>query len=64
MEYSNHIKSMCPIAKGAKHENAPIPEEGKWVHAKQITDISGLTHDVCPSARRVQAYLKHQKRRH
>lgn len=46
MEYSNYIRSMCPIAKGARHENAPIPEEGKWVHAKQITDISGLTHGV------------------
>ena len=30
--------------KGARHEPAPIPEEGKWVKAKQITDISGLTH--------------------
>ena len=29
MEYSNYIRSMCPIAKGARHENAPIPEEGK-----------------------------------
>ena len=34
------------IAKGAKHEPAPIPEEGKWVHSKKIEDISGFTHGV------------------
>ena len=28
------------------HGPAPIPEEGKWVQAKEITDISGLTHGV------------------
>lgn len=46
MEYSKHIKNMCPIAKGANHANAPIPEEGKWINAKEIKDISGLTHGV------------------
>lgn len=25
---------------------APIPEEGKWVQAKEISDISGFTHGV------------------
>jgi len=44
MEYSSHIKKMCLIASGANHANAPIPEEGKWVHALEIKDISGLTH--------------------
>ncbi|WP_413854080.1 iron-sulfur cluster assembly scaffold protein [Candidatus Ruminimicrobium bovinum] len=37
---------MCPVTKGAKHGPAPIPEEGKWVKAKEIKDISGLTHGV------------------
>lgn len=37
---------MCPITKGAYHGPAPIPEEGKWVQAKEIKDISGLTHGV------------------
>jgi NifU-like protein involved in Fe-S cluster formation len=37
---------MVCVAKGAKHGPAPIPEEGKWVKVKQITDISGLTHGV------------------
>ncbi len=41
-----HISAMCSVCKGAKHEPAPIPEEGKWVKAKQITDINGLTHGV------------------
>ena len=44
MEYSAHIKKMCPVASGAKHPNAPIPAEGKWVHAVEVKDISGLTH--------------------
>mgnify|MGYP000122733250 CR=1 FL=1 len=35
-----------PVAKGAYHGPAPIPEEGKWVQAKEISDISGLTHGV------------------
>jgi NifU-like protein involved in Fe-S cluster formation len=37
---------MCPVAKGAYHGPAPIPEEGKWVQAKEIQDISGLTHGI------------------
>ncbi|MBQ7466733.1 MAG: iron-sulfur cluster assembly scaffold protein [Clostridia bacterium] len=46
MNISKHVNDMCPVAKGARHENAPIPEEGKWVHAKEIKDISGLTHGI------------------
>ena len=46
MIYSHEVELMCPVAKGAKHEPAPIPEEGKWVQAKEIKDISGLTHGV------------------
>jgi NifU-like protein involved in Fe-S cluster formation len=46
MQYSNEVEEMVCVAKGAKHDPAPIPEEGKWVKAKQITDISGLTHGV------------------
>ena len=37
---------MCRLAKGAKHGPAPIPEEGKWVKSKEISDISGPTHGV------------------
>ena len=43
---SHEVGQMCRVAKGAKHGPAPIPEEGKWVKSKQITDISGLTHGV------------------
>ena len=46
MIYTKEIEMMCPVAKGAKHEPAPIPEEGKWVHAKEIKDISGFTHGI------------------
>ena len=43
---SHEVQQMCCVAKGAKHGPAPIPEEGKWVKAKEITDISGLTHGI------------------
>ena len=46
MIYSKEVENMYPITKGAYHGPAPIPEEGKWVQAKEITDISGLTHGV------------------
>ncbi len=34
------------MAQGANHGPAPIPEEGKWVLAKEVKDISGLTHGI------------------
>lgn len=46
MIYSQEVEKMCTVAKGANHEPAPIPEEGKWVKAKEIKDISGLTHGI------------------
>ena len=46
MQYSRDVEEMVCVCKGAKHDPAPIPEEGKWVKAKEITDISGLTHGV------------------
>ena len=44
MIYSKELEEMCKVAKGVDHGTAPIPEEGKWVKAKEIKDISGLTH--------------------
>lgn len=46
MIYTTEVEKMCPIKKGACHGPAPIPEEGKWVQAKEIKDISGLTHGI------------------
>lgn len=46
MLYSHEVENMCPISKGPNHGPAPIPEEGKWVQAKDVSDISGLTHGV------------------
>ena len=46
MIYSHEVQQMCCVAKGANHPSAPIPEEGKWVRAKEIKDISGLTHGI------------------
>ena len=46
VKYSVEVEHMCPLAKGAYHGPAAIPQEGKWVQAKEIKDISGLTHGV------------------
>ncbi len=46
MNYSREVENMCTVAKGPHHGPAPIPEEGKWVKAYEIKDISGLTHGV------------------
>ncbi len=46
MNYSQEVERMCPVTKGPNHGPAPIPEEGRWVKAYQISDISGLTHGI------------------
>lgn len=46
MQYTTEVDEMTCVAKGCNHGPAPIPEEGKWVQAREITDISGLTHGV------------------
>ena len=46
MIYSAEVNNMCPITKGPNHGPAPIPEEAKWVKAKEVKDISGLTHGI------------------
>ncbi|MPM09905.1 hypothetical protein SDC9_56229 [bioreactor metagenome] len=44
--YSREVEEMCIVAKGPNHGPAPIPVEGRWVQAKEVKDISGLTHGV------------------
>ena len=44
--YSREVEEMCVVAKGPNHGPAPIPEEGKWIQAKEIKDISGFTHGI------------------
>lgn len=46
MEFTHEVEQMVCVAKGPKNGPAPIPEEGKWVKAYDIKDISGLTHGV------------------
>ncbi len=46
MNYSHEVERMCALAKGPKHGPAPIPEEGQWVKAYDVKDISGLTHGI------------------
>ena len=46
MIYSQEVEQMCTVAQGVNHGAAPIPEEAKWVKAKDVKDISGLTHGV------------------
>ena len=46
MNYTHEVEQMCKVAQGRQHGPAPIPEEGKWVRAYEINDISGLSHGV------------------
>lgn len=46
IEYTREVDDMCVVAKGPHHGPAPIPEEGKWVKAYEIKDISAFTHGV------------------
>ena len=46
MQYTHEVENMMCVKKGCDHGPAPIPEEGKWVQAKDIKDISGFTHGV------------------
>ena len=46
MTYSHEVEMMCPVTQGVHHGAAPIPEEAKWVKAKEIKDISGFTHGI------------------
>ncbi len=46
MVYSQEVEDMCVVHQGVHHGAAPIPEEAKWVQAKEVKDISGFTHGV------------------
>lgn len=46
MQYTHEVQNMVCVKKGPHHGPSPIPEEGKWIQSKQISDISGLTHGV------------------
>ncbi len=43
---THEVEQMTCVAKGPNHGPAPIPEEGRWVQASEIKDISGFTHGV------------------
>jgi NifU-like protein involved in Fe-S cluster formation len=44
--YSHEVEKMYSLRKGCDHGPAPIPEEGEWIRAKEVTDISGLSNGV------------------
>ena len=46
MIYSKEVELMCPVASGANHGPAPIPQEGEWTKVKEIKDVNGLTHGI------------------
>ncbi|MCL2488209.1 MAG: hypothetical protein FWE80_05945, partial [Oscillospiraceae bacterium] len=46
LTYSHEVEQMCVVSRCPSHGPAPIPEEGAWVAATQIGDLSGLTHGV------------------
>jgi len=46
MEYSPEVEKMHCVKKGPNNGPSPIPQEGRWVQAKDVSDIFGLTHGV------------------
>ena len=44
--YSAEVQNMCVVKQGPNHGPAPLPEEGLWVKAREIQDISAYTHGV------------------
>ena len=42
MIYTKEVENMCPVAKGDKHEPAPIPEEGKWFILRKLRTFQDL----------------------
>ena len=45
MEYTKELEGMQCVG-CIHHENAPIPQEGKFVHVKEVNQISGFSHSV------------------
>ena len=67
MQYSREVEEMVCVMKGPNHGPAPIPEEGKWVQAKEISDISGYTHGIgwcAPQQGACKLTPERQERRH
>jgi NifU-like protein involved in Fe-S cluster formation len=46
MNYTHEVEKMECVCKGPNNGPAPIPQEGAWTQAKEVKDISGLTHGV------------------
>ena len=46
MLHSHEVEHMCQVARGARHGPAPIPLEGRWVKAADVSHLFGLTHGV------------------
>lgn len=46
MDKTKELQNMCKVRNGCDAGVSPIPEEGKWVKAKEIKDISGLSHGI------------------
>ena len=58
MTYTAEVEHMCPLAKGAYHGPAPIPEEGEWVKVKKIEDVYTRNRLVCTTAGCLQAFFE------
>ena len=55
MNYSHEVEKMMCVKQGPNHGPAPIPEEGKWVKAKEIIGHLGICRTAWAGARRSRA---------
>lgn len=41
---TSELETMCEVRSGPSHGAAPIPEDGRWVRAKDVSDLTGFAH--------------------
>lgn len=46
MEYTCELLEKKHVAAVGIHENAPIPQDGTYTHAREVSDLSGFSHSV------------------
>ena len=51
MIYSKEVENMCSVCKGAKHDPAPIPEEGKRSRGAKRVDVPRMRLLLKPEVR-------------
>ena len=63
MQYSREVEEMFCVAKGAKHDPAPIPEEGKWVRENAEQMLNAAMQDEKNTQQRLNKAMQQPRSR-